>query len=52
MNPWMNYKYSFEERERIDKTEEWIADNPDEVAVRIVYLESLIGIDEVIEDVD
>ena len=48
----MKYKFSFEERERIDKTEEWIADNPDEAAVRIVYLESLIGVGEAEKHVD
>ena len=50
--PWTSYRFDYLERARINEIEDWIIDNPDEVAVRIVYLESLIGVDEVMEDVD
>ena len=40
--PWMNHKFDYEERERMNEIEDWAIENEDEIAPRIVYLESLV----------
>lgn len=40
--PWMNYKFDEDERERMNDIEDWAMENPDEIAPRIIYLESLV----------
>lgn len=40
--PWMNHKFNSDERERMNEIEDWSIEHEDEIAPRIVYLESLI----------
>ena len=40
--PWMKHRFDYEERERMTQIEDWIAEHEDEIAPRIIYLESLI----------
>lgn len=40
--PWMNHKFNSDERERMIEIEDWSIEHEDEIAPRIVYLESLI----------
>jgi len=40
--PWTKHKFTIEERERMNDIEDWAIENPDEIAPRIIYLESLV----------
>lgn len=47
--PWTSYRFDYLERARINEVEDWIIDNPDEVAARIVFLETQLSVERDLE---
>lgn len=42
--PWNSYRFDYLEREKINEVEDWMVDHEDEIAYRIVFLETQLEI--------